>query len=112
MTDVSEKSGKLNVDDGLFFTTTMPSLTGSNYCNFEHPNYQFDELKPYNPNLTLKEFFIYPYVKNKLRGELLTTSQEVVAAFRIHVLKIPQSEWQECFGNWLCKWITLYIEKQ
>ena len=49
---------------------------------------------PYSPDL-----FLFPYVKYKMRGQRFSTSEEAVDAFRMHVLKISQSEWQKCFDN-------------
>ena len=75
-----------------------------------HPSYSAD--------LTPNDFFLFPYVKNKMRDQRFTTPEGTVHAFRIHVLEIPQSEWQKCFGNWfkrMQKCIALngeYFEKQ
>ena len=35
-----------------------------------------------------------------MRGQGFTTPEKAVDAFRVHVLEIPQSEWQNCFDNW------------
>ena len=37
-----------------------------------------------------------------------TTSEGAADAFRMHVLEIPQSEWQKCFDNWF-KRIQMFI---
>ena len=60
---------------------------------------------PYSPDLAPNYFFLFPYVKNKMRGQRFSTPKEAVDAFRMHVLEIPQSEWQKCFDNWFneCK---------
>ena len=55
---------------------------------------------PYIPNLAANDFFLFPYVKNKIRGQCFSTPEEAVDAFRMHVLEIPRSEWQKCFDNW------------
>ena len=55
---------------------------------------------PYNPDLASNNFFLFPYVKNKMRGQRFSKIEEAVNAFRMHVLEIPQSEWQKCFDNW------------
>ncbi len=73
---------------------------------------------PYSPDLAPNDFFLFPYVKNKLRGQRFSTPEEAVAAFRMHVLEVPHSEWQKCFDNWfkrMQKCIDLhgeYFEKQ
>ena len=57
----------------------------------------------YSPNLAPNDFFLFSYVKKKMRGQRFTTPEEAFDAFRMHVLKIPQSEWQKCFDNWFKK---------
>ena len=73
---------------------------------------------PYSPELAPKDFFLFPYVKTKMRGQHSSTPEEPVDAFRMHVLEIPQSEGQKCCDNWfkrIQKYIDLnreYFEKQ
>ena len=55
---------------------------------------------PYSTDLAPNDFFLYAYVKNKVRGQRFSTPEEAVDVFTMHVLKIPQSEWQKCFCNW------------
>ena len=47
---------------------------------------------PYSPHLAPNDIFFSPYVKNKIRGQRFSTPEEVVDAFRMHILEIPQ--WQ------------------
>ena len=51
----------------------------------------------YSPDLAPNDFFLFPHVKNKMRGQHFSTPEEAVDAFRMYVLEIPQSEWQKCF---------------
>ena len=73
---------------------------------------------PYSPNLAANDFFLFAYVKNKMRGQRFSTPEEAVDAFRMHVVEIPQSEWQKWFDNWfkrMQKCMDLnreYLEKQ
>ncbi|XP_078034039.1 histone-lysine N-methyltransferase SETMAR-like [Augochlora pura] len=89
---------------------TTAFLSTQNIDLMSHP--------PYSPDLPPNDFFLFPYVKNKLRGQRFSAPEEAVAAFRMHVLEIPQSEWQKCFDNWfkrMQKCIDLhgeYFEKQ
>ena len=56
---------------------------------------------PYSSDLAPNDFVLFPYVKNKMRGQRFSTTEEMVDAFRIHAfLEMPQSEWQKCFDNW------------
>ena len=63
----------------------------------------------YIPDLAPNDFFLLPYVINKMRGQRFSTPEEAVDAFRMHVLEIPQSEWQSAsaIGTNACK--SLYI---
>ena len=45
---------------------------------------------PYSPDLPPNDFFLFPYVKNKMRGQRFSTPEEKVDAFRMYVLEIPQ----------------------
>ncbi|XP_025154440.1 histone-lysine N-methyltransferase SETMAR-like [Harpegnathos saltator] len=73
---------------------------------------------PYSPDLAPNDFFLFPQIKNKLRGQRFSTPEEAVDAFKMHVLEVPQSEWKKCFENWfkrMQKCIDLhgeYFEKQ
>ena len=46
----------------------------------------------YSPDLAPNDFFLFPFVKNKMRGQRFSTPKEAVDAFRMHVLVISQSE--------------------
>ena len=50
---------------------------------------------PCSPDLPPNDFFLFPYAKNKMRGHRFSTPEEAVDAFRMHILEIPQSEWQK-----------------
>ena len=52
----SKKSGKPIAEDGSHFTTTMRALTHL----MSHP--------PYSTDLAPNDLFLFPYVKNKMRG--------------------------------------------
>lgn len=73
---------------------------------------------PYSPDLAPNDFFLFPNIKNKLRGQRFSTPEEAVDAFKNHVLEVPQSEWKKCFENWfqrMEKCVNLhgeYFEKQ
>ncbi|GBP53978.1 Histone-lysine N-methyltransferase SETMAR [Eumeta japonica] len=49
---------------------------------------------PYSPDLTPNDFYLFPSVKNKLRGQRFLSRKEAVDSFKIPVLEIPQSEWK------------------
>lgn len=91
-------------------TETKEFLTSQNIELTGHP--------PYSPDLAPNDFFLFPHIKKKLRGQRFSTPEEAVDAFKTLVLKIPQSEWKNCFKDWfqrMQKCINLhgeYFEKQ
>ncbi|GBP04908.1 Histone-lysine N-methyltransferase SETMAR [Eumeta japonica] len=73
---------------------------------------------PFSPDLVSKYFYLFPSAKNKLRGQRFSSREEAVGAFKVHVKKLPQSEWKKCYKNWfqhMQKWVDLhgeYFKKQ
>lgn len=69
----------------------------------EYLNSQMIELTghpPYSPDLAPNDFYLFPSVKNKLRGHRFSTREEAVDAFKMHVLEIPDTEWKKCYESW------------
>ena len=84
----SKKSGQATCEDGSLFTTTTRALT-----------YRLKQLDlmsppPSSPDWASTDFFLFPYVKYKLRDQRFSTPEKPVDALRKHVVEIPQSEWQ------------------
>lgn len=55
---------------------------------------------PYSPDLAPNDFFLFPFVKNKLRGKRFSTPEEAVSSFKNHVLELSASDWAKCFADW------------
>lgn len=55
---------------------------------------------PYSPDLAPCDYFLFPKVKNNLRGVRFESPESAVHAFESLVLSMPQEEWSECFNNW------------
>lgn len=55
---------------------------------------------PYSPDLAPNDFYLFPRIKDKLRGQRFTSPEEAVEAFKNHVLELSHSDWQKCFDNW------------
>ena len=51
---------------------------------------------PHCPDLAPNDFFLFPYVKTKMRGQRFSTPEEECMVWRY----VPQSEWQKCCDNW------------
>ncbi|CAH1959795.1 unnamed protein product [Acanthoscelides obtectus] len=54
----------------------------------------------YSPDLSPNDFFTFPKIKNKLRGQRFQSPEEVVDTFNNAVLDLPANEWNKCFENW------------
>ena len=53
---------------------------------------------PYSPDLASNGFFLFPYIENQIKGQRFSTPEEALDVFRMHILEIPQSEWQKCIN--------------
>ncbi|CAH2009022.1 unnamed protein product [Acanthoscelides obtectus] len=71
---------------------TRQYLTEENVELLDHP--------PYSPDLSPNDFFTFPKIKNRLRGQRFQSTEEAVDAFKNAVLDLPANEWNKCFENW------------
>ncbi|CAH1996982.1 unnamed protein product [Acanthoscelides obtectus] len=71
---------------------TRQYLTEENVELLDHP--------PYRPDLRTNDFFTFPKIKNRLRGQRFQSLEEAVDAFKNAVLDLPANEWNKCFENW------------
>ncbi|CAH1963210.1 unnamed protein product [Acanthoscelides obtectus] len=71
---------------------TIQYLTEENVELLDHP--------PYSPDLSPNDFFPFPIIKNRLRGQRFQSPEEAVDAFKNAVLDLPANEWNKCFENW------------
>ncbi|KAG5338939.1 SETMR methyltransferase, partial [Acromyrmex heyeri] len=55
---------------------------------------------PYSPDLSLNDFFLFPNIKKKMRGERFESPEAAVETFRTLISEITASEWKKCFENW------------
>ncbi|CAH1996186.1 unnamed protein product, partial [Acanthoscelides obtectus] len=55
---------------------------------------------PYSPHLSPNDFFTFPKIKNRLRGQRFQSPEEAVDAFKDAVSDLPVNEWKRCFENW------------
>ncbi|CAH1987924.1 unnamed protein product [Acanthoscelides obtectus] len=71
---------------------TRQYLSEENMELLDHP--------PYSPDLSPSDFFTFPKIKNRLRGQRFQSPEEAVDAFKNAVLDLPANEWNKCFENW------------
>ncbi|CAH1985254.1 unnamed protein product [Acanthoscelides obtectus] len=55
---------------------------------------------PYSPDLSPSDFFTFPKIKKRLRGQRFQSPEEAVDEFKNAVLDLPANEWNRCFENW------------
>ncbi|CAH1996019.1 unnamed protein product [Acanthoscelides obtectus] len=71
---------------------TRQYLTEENMELLDHP--------PYSSDLSPNDFFTFPIIKNRMRGQRFQSPEEAVDAFRNAVLDLPAKEWNTYFENW------------
>ncbi|CAH1982957.1 unnamed protein product [Acanthoscelides obtectus] len=71
---------------------TRQCLTEENVELLDHPLY--------SPDLSPNDFFTFPKIKDRLRGQRFQSQEEAVDAFKNAVLDLPANEWNKCFENW------------
>ncbi|CAH2002385.1 unnamed protein product [Acanthoscelides obtectus] len=72
--------------------TTRQHLTKKNVELLDHPSY--------SPDLSPNDFFTFPKIRNRLRGQRFQSPEEAVDAFKNAVLDLPANEWNKCFTIW------------
>jgi len=71
---------------------TMDFLDASNVKLMNHP--------AYSPDLAPCDFYLFPTIKEKLRGLGFNKSDAAVEPYRNLVSELPQNEWMQCFKQW------------
>lgn len=89
---------------------TIEFLAEENIEILDHP--------PYSPDLSPNDFFTFPKIKEKLRGQRFQSPEEAVEAYKTLILTTPTLEWNNCFNNWFermekcIEFGGIYFEKQ
>ncbi|CAH1975670.1 unnamed protein product [Acanthoscelides obtectus] len=81
-------------------------LTEENVELLDHP--------PYSPDLTPNDFFTFPKIKNRLRGQRFQSPEEAVDAFKNAVLDLPPNEWNKYInlrGEYWCRQRSLWDQE-
>lgn len=89
---------------------TKAFLSSENVETVAHP--------PYSPDLAPCDFYLFPKIKDLMRGLTFKTPEDAVATFNQHVENMQSSDWVSCFEKWFermnkcikCK--GEYFEKQ
>jgi len=55
---------------------------------------------PYSPDLAPCDFYLFPKIKDILRGKRFDDEEEAVKAFEEEIRKLKSKDWQGCFDVW------------
>lgn len=64
---------------------------------------------PYSPDLAPCDFFLFPKIKNQLKGIQFSSPEDALAAFEQAVNEVSAADWKKCFENWFRR-MNLCIE--
>jgi histone-lysine N-methyltransferase SETMAR len=59
---------------------------------------------PYSPDLAPCDFFLFPKMKLKLKGQRFESSEEIQAELQDMTKMLTQSDFQQCFLSWKSHW--------
>lgn len=67
---------------------------------------------PYSPDLAPNDFFLFPHIKKKLRGQRFSTPEEAVDAFKTHVWSYLNLSGKNAskIGSNACKSVLIFME--
>ncbi|KAI6656990.1 hypothetical protein LOD99_16291 [Oopsacas minuta] len=74
---------------------TREFLDNSGLKTLPHP--------PYSPDLAPCDFWLFPRLKDQLRGRRFSTNEELRGALFQAIGDIPKEEWKKCFDNWFTR---------
>ncbi|CAH2000306.1 unnamed protein product [Acanthoscelides obtectus] len=89
---------KMEVKNAIYNMYSESTPKNKQYLTEE--NVELLEYPPYSPDLRPNDFFTFPKIKNRLRGQRFQPPEEAVDAFKNAVSDLPANEWNTCFENW------------
>ena len=55
---------------------------------------------PYSPDLSPADYFLFPKIKDSMRGKRYSTKEEVYDTFLDELKSLAKDDWKRCFENW------------
>ena len=55
---------------------------------------------PYSLDLAPNDYFLFPFIKYKMRGQRFNVPEEAIEAYKCFVSAVTLSEWHKCSKNW------------
>lgn len=77
-------------------TSVQQYLSKCNIKIMPHP--------PYSPDLAPCDFWLFPTLKEKLRGRKFNTDSEVISAVEGSLKQLPEKGFSTCFEKWVERW--------
>jgi len=78
-------------------------LTDNNMTVVPHP--------PYSTHLAPCEFFLFPKLKMKPKGQRFQTVEEIQAESQAVLNTLCKNDFQECFKNWQRRWDHCQVQE-
>jgi histone-lysine N-methyltransferase SETMAR len=98
---IIEKRPKTGIRGLLFHHDNASAHTANRTLDFLETNkVRLLTHPPYSPDLAPCDFFLFPYIKNLLRGTLFNTPNDAVDAYMDALKDVPKESWKKCFENW------------
>jgi len=66
---------------------------------------------PYSPDLAPCDFWLFPKLKNPLKGRRFDDVEEIKRNATKRLLAIPKAEYKECFRKWEDRWKKVVASK-
>ncbi|CAK9828015.1 Histone-lysine N-methyltransferase SETMAR [Anthophora retusa] len=66
---------------------------------------------PYSPDLAPCDFWLFPKLKNSLKGRRFQDVEEIKTNTTKQLLAIPKIEYEECFRKWEDRWKKVVVSK-
>jgi histone-lysine N-methyltransferase SETMAR len=58
---------------------------------------------PYSPDLAPCDFFVFPRVKDRLRGNRFNTAEDAIEAYESALQSLGEADWHSCFETWFLR---------
>ena len=66
---------------------------------------------PYSPDLSPCDFWLFPLIKQRLRGSSYDTINDVIMDFYKEINKLTVTDFHKCFDTWIKRCKTVYENK-
>lgn len=101
---VREKRPRSGMRNMIFHHDNAPAHTAARTAEFLTTNGINPLPHPaYSPDLAPADYFLFPKVKDSLRGRQFADSEEAMAAYEAAIQSLPRSAFEKCFSDWFIR---------